>query len=153
MKNKKNNVEIKNRKASYNYEFLEQEIAGISLMGSEVKSIKDGNASIGESHCYIQGGECFINGMYIAEHKESGRNGHNDPYRKRKLLLTKTQIRKWDKSLKLKGNTIATVKLFVNSKGLIKIKIALARGKKNYDKRESIKNKDMQRDVDRDLKG
>jgi len=153
MKKQKTNIEIKNRKASFNYEFLEVETAGISLMGSEVKSIKAGNASIGESHCYIQDGECFINGMYIAEHKESGRNGHNDPYRRRKLLMTKKQIRKWDKELKLKGNTIATVKLFINSKGLVKLNIALSRGKKNYDKREAIKSKDMKRDTDRTLKG
>jgi len=153
MKKKKVNIEIKNRKASFNYELLEEEVAGISLMGSEVKSIKAGNASIGESHCYIQDGECYINGMYIAEHKESGKNGHSDPYRKRKLLMTKKQIRKWDKSLKLKGNTIATVKLFINSKGLVKIKVALAKGKKNYDKRQSIQDKDMKRDTDRALKG
>jgi len=152
MKKQKVNIEIKNRKASFNYEFLEEEVAGVSLIGSEVKSIKAGNASIGESHCYIQDGECFIIGMYIAEHKESGRNGHSDPYRKRKLLLTKKQIQRWDKSLKLKGNTIATVKLFVNSNGLIKIKIALAKGKKNYDKRNDIKTKDMKRDTDRELK-
>jgi len=148
----KTNIEIKNRKASFNYEFLETEIAGISLMGSEVKSIKAGNVSIGESHCYIQDGECFINGMYIAEHKESGKNGHDDPYRKRRLLLTKKQIGKWDKELKLKGNTIATVKLFINSKGLVKLSIALAKGKKNFDKRESIKEKDIKRDTDRAMK-
>lgn len=153
MKKQKTNIEIKNRKASFNYDFLEEIMAGISLMGSEVKSIKAGNASIGESHCYIQDGECFINGMYIAEHKESGKNGHNDPYRRRRLLLTKKQIRKWDKELKLKGNTIATVKLFINSKGLVKLNIALSRGKKNYDKREAIKSKDMKRDTDRTLKG
>jgi len=153
MKKQKTNIEIKNRKASFNYEFLEVETAGISLVGSEVKSIKAGNASIGESHCYIQDGECFISGMYIAEHKESGKNGHNDPYRRRKLLMTKKQIRKWDKELKLKGNTIATVKLFINNKGLVKLNIALAKGKKNYDKRESIKAKDIKRDTDRIIKG
>jgi len=153
MKKAKHTVEIKNRKSSYNYEFLEEEIAGMSLVSSEVKSIKAGNASIGEAHCYIQDGECFITGMYVAEHKESGRYGHHDPYRKRKLLLTKKQIRSWDKSLKVKGNTIAPLKIFVNSKGLIKIKIALAKGKKNYDKREDLKKKDAQRDIERAFKG
>jgi len=153
MKKEKHSVVIKNRKASYNYEFIEKEVAGISLnFGSEVKSIKSGNASIGEAHCYIQDEECFITGMYIAEHKESGKGGHKEPYRTRKLLLTKKQIRKWDKALKIKGQTIVPLKVFV-MKGKIKIEIALSKGKKNYDKRESIKSKDIKRDTDRAIKG
>jgi len=152
MKKKNPTVQIKNRKASFNYEFIEEEVAGISLLGSEVKSIRAGKASIGEAHCFIQDGECFITGMYIAEHKESGKNGHNDPYRKRRLLLTKKQIRRWDKELKTKGNTIAPIKLFV-SKGKIKLKLALAKGKKRYDKREDLKKKDMKRDIEREFKG
>jgi len=150
-KKAKHTVEIKNRKASYNYEFIEEEIAGISLVGSEVKSIKAGNASIGEAHCYIRDEECFIKVMYVAEYKESGRNGH-DPYRTRKLLLTKKMIRKWDKELKTRGNTIVPIKVFV-FKGKLKLKVALARGKKKYDKRENIKKKDMQRDIERAFKG
>ena len=151
MKKKKTNIVIKNRKASYDYEFIEREVAGMSLLGSEVKSIKAGNASIGEAHCYIQDGECFITGMYIAEHKEAGRNGHTEPYRTRKLLMTKKQIRRWDKALKIKGQTITPIKVFVmNSK--IKLELALSKGKKNYDKRESIKSLDQKRDVERELK-
>ncbi|MEK6828858.1 MAG: SsrA-binding protein SmpB [Nanoarchaeota archaeon] len=145
-------LEIKNRKASHEFEFLEEEIAGISLIGSEVKSIRAGKASIAEAYCYIQDGEVIITGMHIAEYKEAGRQGH-DPYRKRKLLMTKKQIQKWDKKLETKGLTIVPVKLFINQKGFVKIKIALAKGKKQFDKRESIKKKDMQRDVDRALKG
>ena len=145
-------VNIKNRKASYNYEFLEEEIAGISLVGSEVKSIRSGDASIGEAHCFIQDGEVFITGMHIAEYKESGRGNH-DPYRKRKLLLTKKQIKKFDDKLKIKGNTIVPLRLFTNDKGILKLKIALARGKKNYDKKQSIKEKDIKRDMDREIKG
>jgi SsrA-binding protein len=152
MKKSNNKVEIKNRKASYNYEFLEEEVAGMSLLGSEVKSIRNGNASIGEAHCYIQDGECFIKGMYIAEYKESGKNGHSDPYRKRRLLLTKKQIRKWDNELKTRGNTIVPIKVF-SSKGKIKLKLALARGKKKYDKREDIKKRDAKRDIERAIKG
>lgn len=148
MKKEKHNIVIKNRKASFNYEFLEKEIAGISLVGSEVKSIKYGNASIGEAHCYIQEEECFIIGMYVSEHKEAGRGGHKEPYRTRKLLLTKKQIRKWDKELKTKGNTIVPVKLFV-SKGKIKIEIAICRGKKLYDKRNSLKEKQITKDINR----
>lgn len=152
MKDKvKNTIVIKNRRCHFDYELIEQEVAGISLIGSEVKSIKDGNASIGEAHCYIQGGECFITGMYVAEHKEAGRNGHKETYGTRKLLLTKNQIRRWDKLLKTKGITIVPVKLFV-SKGKIKINIALAKGKRNFDKRNSIKDRDIQRDTDRAIK-
>jgi len=150
-KKKSTSVVIKNRKASYNYEFIEKEVAGMSLLGSEVKSIKSGNASIGEAHCYIQDGECFITGMYVAEHKEAGRNGHSEPYRTRKLLLTKKQIRKWDKSLKVKGLTISPLKIFI-SKGKIKLELALSKGKKNYDKRQSIKDKDQKRDAEREFK-
>lgn len=152
MEKEKHNIVIKNRKSSFNYEFLEKLIAGISLVGSEVKSIKNGNASIGEAHCYIQDEECFITGMYVAEYKESGWLGHKEPYRTRKLLLTKKQIRKWDKSLKTKGNTIVPVKLFI-IKGKIKIEIALSRGKKLYDKRFSIKENDIKRDTERAISG
>jgi SsrA-binding protein len=152
MAKSENTVSIKNRKASYNYEFVEEEVAGISLFGSEVKSIRAGKASIGEAHCYIQDGEVFITGMHIAEYLEAGRRGH-DPYRVRKLLLTKKQINRLDNKLKVKGHTIVPLKVFTNAKGLIKLKIALAKGKKKYDKRESIKAKDVQRDLDREIKG
>ncbi len=90
--------------------------------------------------------------MHIAEYKESGRGNH-DPYRKRKLLLTKKQIKKLDDKLKVKGNTIVPLRLFTNDKGILKLKIALARGKKNYDKKQSIKEKDIKRDTDREIKG
>jgi SsrA-binding protein len=143
-------VEIRNRKASYDYEFIEEEIAGISLFGSEVKSIRNGKASISEAYCSIQDGEMFIIGMHIAEYKESGRSGH-DPYRKRKLLLTKKQINRMDEKIKMKGITVVPVKLFSTSKGLLKMKIALAKGKKNFDKRASIKERDIKRDMDREI--
>lgn len=146
-KDKVINTVIKNRKASHDYEFLETEVAGISLVGSEVKSIRAGKASIGEAHCAIQDGECFIIGMYVAENESSGRNGHTEPYRRRKLLLTRKQINKWDKSLKTKGLTIVPVKLFI-SKGKIKINIALSKGKKDYEKR----NKILQKQTDRETK-
>ena len=125
---------------------------GISLLGSEIKSIRQGNASIKESHCFIQDGEMWIIGMHITEYKQAGGRGH-DPLRKRKLLLTKKQIRKWDKELKIQGNTVVPVSLFINKKGLCKLKVALAKGKRKFDKREDIKKKDMKRDVDREIKG
>jgi len=150
-KNKvKNTVNIKNKKASYEYEFLIEEVAGISLVGSEIKPIRSGKASITESYCYIQAGEVYITGMYVAEHKESGRNNH-EPYRLRKLLLTKKQIKKFENELKIKGRTIVPVKLFTNERGVLKLKIALAKGKKTYEKRASIKERDVKRDMDREI--
>jgi SsrA-binding protein len=150
-KNKvKNTVNIQNKKASYEYEFLIDEVAGISLVGSEIKPIRSGKASITESYCYIQAGEVYITGMYVAEHKESGRNNH-EPYRLRKLLLTKKQIKKFENELKIKGRTIVPVKLFTNERGVLKLKIALAKGKKTYEKRASIKERDVKRDMDREI--
>lgn len=145
------NLKIKNRKASFNYEFLEKEIAGISLVGSEVKSIRAGKASIAESHCYIDDGELFITGMHIAENKESGRDNH-DPYRKRKLLMTKKQINKWDGKLSKKGLTIVPVELFITKRGFVKIRIALAKGKKKYDKKNVIKQRDIDRETNREIR-
>lgn len=152
MGNKVKNIEIKNRKIFYEYELLEEIIAGISLMGSEIKSIRQGEASIKESHCFIQDEEVFITGMHIAEYKQAGGRGH-EPLRTRKLLMTKKQIRKFDKELKIKGKTIVPIKLFINDKGLVKIKIALARGKKQFEKRNAIKERDIKRDMDREIKG
>lgn len=147
----KNKVEIKNRKAYFNYQFIDEEIAGIKLLGSEVKSLRSGKASISEAYCYIQNGEVFITGMHIAEYNESGRNNH-EPYRKRKLLLTKRQIKKFDENVKIKGNTLVPVKIFLDSNNRFKVKIALAKGKRNYDKRASIKERDVKRDMDREIK-
>lgn len=142
-------MSIKNRKARYDYEFIEDETAGIVLVSSEVKSIKAGKASIGEAYCYIDKGECFIKGMYIAEFKQAGRNNH-DPYRVRKLLMTKKQIIKWERGL-VKGRTIIPLKLFTDDNGKIKLNVALARGKKNYDKKETIKQRDIDRDASREI--
>lgn len=145
-------VNVKNRKASHNYEFLEEFISGIELFGSEVKSIRGGDVSIGEAHCIVQDKEVFIVGMHVAEYMESG-GGNHEPYRKRRLLLTRKEINKLDEELKVRGNTIVPVRLFTNDKGLLKLKIALSRGKKNYDKRNDLKERDIKRDIDRELKG
>jgi len=150
-KKKRINIEIKNRKASHNYEFIETEIAGIRLVGSEIKSIRDGDVGIGEAHCYIQDNKMFITGMHIAEYKQSGGYGH-EPYRLRELLLTKKQVKKFEKELQIRGRTVVPVKLFINDDGLAKVKIALAKGKKKHDKRQDIKAKDIKRDTDRELK-
>jgi len=152
---KKNNIEIKNRKAKFNYELSskDEEIAGISLLGSEIKSIRQGNASIADAYCHVQDGEMFIIGMHIAEFKQAGSYSNHEPYRKRRLLLTKKQIRNFEKELNKQGRTVVPIKLFINDKGYAKLKIALATGKKKHDKRESIKKKDMERDADRSFKG
>lgn len=145
-------IQINNRKARYDYELGDKEIAGLVLEGTEIKSIRQGKAGIADAYCYIDEGEMIISGMHIAEYKQAGGHGH-DPYRKRKLLLTKKQIRKYEKELKVQGTTIVPVKLFINNKGFAKLEIALAKGKKKRDKREAIKKKDTQRDIDRALKG
>lgn len=148
-KKEKNKVEIRNKKASFNYELSNEEIAGIQLLGSEVKSLREGKASISEAYCYIQNGEVFITGMHISEYSQAGRFGH-EPYRKRKLLLTKKQIIKFDEIIKIKGNTLVPVKLFFDSNNRVKLKVAIGRGKKLFDKRNSIKERDIKRDLERE---
>lgn len=151
-KQKINSVNIHNRKASFEYHFVETFEAGLVLFGTEVKSIRQNGASISEAYCYINNKEVFIKGMHISTLKNAGDSQH-EPLRERKLLLSKKEISKIDKELKNKGITLIPVSLYTNSRGLMKIKIALAKGKKLYDKRESIKEKDSKRDADRSLKG
>ncbi len=151
-KEKNNSVDIQNRKASFEYHFLDTIEAGIVLFGTEVKSIRQNGASISEAYCYISRGEMFIKSMHISMLKNVGDNQH-DPLRERKLLLSKKEIRKLENELKNQGLTIIPVSLYTNKRGLVKIKIALAKGKKLFDKRESIKSKDIKRETDRALKG
>lgn len=139
-------ISIKNRKASFEFELLDEFEAGIVLVGSEVKSIRAGNVSITESYCFINNSEVFIKNMHIQELKNAP--VQHEPTRERKLLLTKKEISKIEVQLKNKGLTLVPTYLY-NKKGLIKIKIRLAKGKKNYDKRESIKAKDVARDLKR----
>lgn len=141
-------VNIKNRKARFNYELLDEFVAGIQLRGTEIKSIRMGKASIAESFCEVKGREVFIVNMHIDEY-DYGTYYNHKIKRDRKLLLTKREISKLDRKTKETGLTIVPLNLFINSKGLAKVKIALARGKKLYDKRESLKKKDMQRDMAR----
>ena len=144
-------INIKNKKAYFDYEFIIEEIAGMILFGSEIKSIRQGNASIKEAYCRIDDGEMIIVGMHIAEFKQANRNNH-EPYRNRKLLLTKKQIEKFEKNVSQKGLTLVPLKLFIDKRGYAKLKIALCRGKKEYDKRATIKERDVKRDLDRSLK-
>jgi len=138
-------MEIKNRKASHNYEFIETYNAGIVLHGNEVKSVRNGEASIGESYCVFENGELFIYNSYIAPYKyQNGFTKDTDPYRLRKLLLNRSELRKLFNAVKIKGMTIVPLRMhFV--KGLLKVEIALCKGKHDYDKRESIKERENNR--------
>lgn len=144
--NKVKGVSIQNRKASYEYHFLDTFEAGVVLLGTEIKSIRQGGTNISDAYCYCNKGEVFIKNMHISPLKNAGDNQH-EPLRDRKLLLTKKEIRKITETLKNKGLTVVPVSLFTNQRGLVKIKIAVAKGKKLYDKRESIKQKDIERDL------
>jgi len=148
MKGRAGNITIKNKKASHDYEFLEKFIAGISLYGTEIKSIRLGKATIADSYCFFSNGELYIKGMNIAEYWWGNLNNH-DPLRERKLLLTSRELKKIDRKVKETGLTIIVIKIFINDKGLAKAEIAIAKGKKEYDKRETLKRKDATREMDR----
>lgn len=146
-----NRINIKNKKAVYEYEFLETFTAGIQLTGTEIKSIRNGKASIVEGYCYVRNNEVYIKNMYIAEYEQGNYNNH-EPKRDRKLLLNKQEISKLIRKKKDVGLTIIPLRLFINKNGFAKLDIALAKGKKLHDKRESIKQKDVKRDMDRAMK-
>ncbi|PJA09582.1 MAG: SsrA-binding protein [Flavobacteriales bacterium CG_4_10_14_0_2_um_filter_32_8] len=141
-------INIKNRRAKFEYEFLEKFTAGIQLTGTEIKSIRAGKASIVEAFCFINNDELFIKNMFIAEYEEGSYNNH-EPRRVRKLLLNRNEIDKLVKKKKDVGLTIIPINLFINGKGYAKIDIALAKGKKLYDKRQDLKSKDDKRSMDR----
>lgn len=141
-------INIKNRKASFEYEFLEKYTAGIALKGTEIKSIRQGKVSLQEAYCYFHKGELYIKGMHIAPYEEANIFNH-DPLRERKLLLQKRELRNLEGNMTEKGLTIIPTRLFISDRGHAKINIALARGKKIHDKRQSIKEKDMKREMDR----
>ncbi len=141
-------IEIKNKRAKFDYEWLDTYTAGMHLVGTEVKSIRMGKASIAEAYCYLTEGELFIKGMNVAEWSHGNIYNH-DPIRERKLLLSKRELDKIEKAVKDQGITIVPTKLFISEKGWVKLNIAVARGKKNYDKRQSLKDKDAKRDLAR----
>ena len=139
---------IQNRKANFEYFIIETLLAGIQLTGTEVKSIRDKKASISEAYCHIHNGEIFIKNMHIAEYRQIKHTNH-EPLRDRKLLLNKKEINKLERSIKEKGLTIIPLNIKLSEIGLIKIEIGLVKGKKSYDKRDSIKEKDAKRELDR----
>ena len=141
-------IQIKNKKAGFEYFLIERFTAGIVLTGTEIKSIRAGKASINEAYCAFTANELFVRNMHIAEYEYGTYNNH-EPKRERKLLLTARELRKLLTKLNEKGLTLVPTFLFINDKGLAKLEIALAKGKKLHDKRETIKLKDIQREFDR----
>ena len=145
------NISIKNKRASFDYEFIDKYIAGLVLMGTEIKSIRAGKVSMNDSYCHFLGGELFVKNLSISEYEFGTRYNH-EVRRERKLLLSKRELNKLDRKVKESGLTIVPTKLFINDKGLAKLEIALSRGKANYDKRQTLKEKDARREMDRDHK-
>ena len=141
-------VNILNKRARFDYEIIDRYTAGIVLAGSEIKSIRLGKASIAESFCEFQNGELFAINTNIEEYAYS-RNFNHTPKSERKLLLNRKELKSLEKSIQNQGLTIVPLKLFTNEKGIAKLEIALCRGKKNYDKRETMKERDTKRDIDR----
>lgn len=145
---KNNPVNIKNKRAKFEYQLLDKFVAGIQLGGTEIKSIRNGKASILEAYCVVEDGQVFIRNMHITEYENASFYQHK-PRADRKLLLNKREIDKLDKKIKLKGFSIVPLRLFINDKGRAKLEIALAQGKKLYDKRQDLKAKDDKRAIDR----
>ncbi|MDR0983048.1 MAG: SsrA-binding protein SmpB [Culturomica sp.] len=145
------NINIRNKRASFDYEFIEEYTAGIVLTGTEIKSLRAGKASLVDSFCYFHKGELWSRGIHIAEYRLGTYYNHEEK-RERKLLLTHKELQRLERNVKESGLTIIPVRMFINEKGWAKVRIALAKGKKVYDKRETLKSKDAKKDMDRAMK-
>ena len=145
------NINIRNKRATFDYEILEEYTAGVVLYGTEIKSIRMSKVSMVDSYCYFSEGELWIRGVNIAEYSWGTCNNHV-PKRDRKLLLTAKELAKLNRAMQDKGLTIVGLRLFLNERGLAKIVIGLARGRKSYDKREYLKANDARREIDQALK-
>lgn len=143
-----NNVSIRNKKAGFEYHFLDKYVAGIVLQGSEIKSVRDGKVNLQASYCILHNEEAFVKEMHISQYKQASYNNH-EPKRTRKLLLSKREIKKLTSKSQEQGLTIIPIRLFVTNRGLAKLEIALAKGKKIHDKRHDIKEKDLKKDLAR----
>ena len=141
-------IEIRNKRATFDYEILDVLTAGLVLTGTEIKSLRNGKANLTDSFCVIENDEAFVRNLHISEYEKGGHYNH-EPKRDRKLLLNRQEINKWHTKLKEKGLTMVPMKIFINPKGIAKLEVGLARGKKTYDKRESLKEKDAKRQMDR----
>ena len=143
-------IEIKNRRASFEYTFIDTFTAGMVLMGTEIKCIRQGKANLTDSYCLFFQGELFVRNMHISKYDE-GTHFNHDPLRDRKLLLSKRELGKLQKELKNVGLTIIPTRLFISDNGYAKLNFALAKGKKTFDKRDDIKEMDVKREMDRSL--
>ena len=148
-KTKRPKTDIRNKKASFDYEFLETFTAGIVLSGTEIKSVREGKVSLVDSWCYFSGNELYVRNMNIAEYWWGSAFSRQEPKRDRKLLLTRKELNKLQRAVKEKGLTIVTTRMFISENGYAKVNIALARGKREFDKREIIKEKDLRRESER----
>ncbi len=146
-----NNVNIENRRAKFDYQFIEKLVAGMVLQGTEIKSIREGKAGLVDSYCYFRNDELYIKNMNIAAYT-AGTHYNHEPNRERKLLLSKAELNKLQKKLQDQGLTVIPVRLFISESGYAKLEDALAKGKKEFDKRESIKKKDTEREIARKIK-
>ncbi|MBR5197773.1 MAG: SsrA-binding protein SmpB [Alistipes sp.] len=146
------NINIRNKRATFDYEIIEEYVAGIVLVGTEIKSLRLGKASLVDSYCYFERGELWIRNVNIAEYTWGTCNNHI-PKRDRKLLLNRKELNKLQRALQDRGLTVVGLRLFLNDRGLAKVAIGLARGRKSYDKREYIKENDAKREMDKAMKG
>ena len=143
--------EMKNRSAHYNFSIIESFVAGVVLVGTEVKSLRQGKASFNDAFCAFDGNELFLRNLHIPEYEYGTANNH-EAVRERKLLLNRQELKKMLKRTKEKGHTIVPLRIFFSESGYVKIEIALAKGKKTYDKRDGIKKRDMDRELKRSMK-
>jgi SsrA-binding protein len=144
-------VKISNKRAYFDYQVKDTYVAGIALLGTEVKALRDGKGSLNEAYCFMHNDEIFLRNANISVFKAGSYNNH-EPLRERKLLLEKKEIQKIKKAIENKGFTLIPLELFLNEKGLFKIKIGIAIGKKSFDKREDLKLKDHKREISRAMK-
>jgi len=141
-------MEVKNKKAYYEFEILEKFVAGMVLMGSEIKSIRNGHINIQEAHCYFKKKELWVRNMNIGIYEQAAHNGH-ETTRERKLLLNKKELKKLLEKTREKGLTIIPLRLFISERGWVKLEVGLAKGKKIHDKRNTIKDRESKRELDR----
>jgi SsrA-binding protein len=139
-----NNIHIENRKAKFDFQFLDTLTAGLVLKGTEIKSIREGKAGLSDSYCLFKNDELYVRNLHITEYEKASFYNH-EPLRERKLLLQKTELKKWLRKFDEQGLAIVPIRLFISDKGYAKLEIALAKGKKTFDKRETIKKRDTER--------
>ena len=143
-----NNINIRNRQASFEYELLDKYVAGIVLTGTEIKSIREGKANLQDGYCYFNNGELFVKGVNITPYAQ-GTHYNHEATRERKLLLKRSEIKKIDGKIEEKGLTLVPLRLFINDRGFAKMEIAIGRGKKLHDKRSTIKEREAKRELNR----